>query len=368
MYILLLCALSAVFVFTVSFLYRRSWSKKLDITAGFDRDGIFEGERASIAQRFTNKKLLPVWWGSFKFQISGDLVFDGMQREDLDYYRNDPVSVWSYEMVSRSLPFTASKRGYYRLKDADFLTLDMFFRWKFIKPFPLCSELYVYPDAKQIQKFHIDFNRITGEIVKKRHIVEDPFQFRGIRDYYPFDSLKTVNWNATARTGEIKVNQYHYSSSQEVILLLDFDNYNDWDRKGVKEDAIRIAAHLVKRLLSNGIAVGMITNALSVSEEEIRIECRNGRTHYLNLLRGMAKIDTEKKAGPFGGYLKELSKSHDTRPQYLLISYYGGEDLEQQITDFRNGGMTLQWIFLKQHEKKLTVKNREDFYLCEEDE
>ena len=37
--------------------------------------------------------------------------------------------------------------------------------------------------------------------------MEDPFEYRGIREYQPYDDMRSVNWKATAKTGDLKVNQ-----------------------------------------------------------------------------------------------------------------------------------------------------------------
>lgn len=365
MFIILLFVTIALLTALISGYYRKNWSKNFSISIEFSKNGIFEGEKTEIKQVFTNRKMLPVWWGDVKFQVPGELKFDDTKVADRNYFHKDAVSIWPYEKVTRTLPFTAQRRGYYTVNTADFLTYDMFFSLKFIKVFPQSSELYVYPDIKRVESLDIDYKKIVGEIVKKRHIIEDPFQFRGIRDYYPFDSLKTVNWNATAKTGEMKVNQYHYTSSQEVVLLLDFDGYNIYDSRSVKEDLIRVTAFLAGKLIGNGISVGLLSNACSVTGEEINIPCKNGLNQNLFILKTLSKLQTDKLKRPFDLYLKDLLTKKDTRPQYILLSYYGGESLQQRADEIRFNGMSLHWVLLKEKDRKMDIKNHNDLYLCE---
>ncbi|BEP12453.1 DUF58 domain-containing protein [Acidothermaceae bacterium B102] len=47
------------------------------------------------------------------------------------------------------------------------------------------------------------------------------FEFADIRDFVPGDRRRDVNWRATARRGELRVNDHHPERSTDVVLLLD---------------------------------------------------------------------------------------------------------------------------------------------------
>jgi uncharacterized protein (DUF58 family) len=169
---------------------------------------------------------------------------------------------------------------------------DMFFKYRFIKKFAVFAELYVYPDIKKVNKFNVDFTNILGEVITKRHIIEDPFEFCSIRDYCPVDSLRTINWKATAKTGDVKVNQFNFTSSQKVMILLDFDSYNTYDRVEIKEDLIRIASFLTHNLIKNGIEVGLISNGCDIiTGKEIFAPYRNGIIQENKIFRLYARIN-----------------------------------------------------------------------------
>lgn len=243
----------------------------------------------------------------------------------------------------------------------------MFFQYKFIRSYPIFSELYVYPDMKSIRKFNVDFRKIVGDVIAKRHVIEDPFEFRGIRDYYPFDSLKTVNWNASAKTGDIKVNQYNYTSSQEVMLLLDMEGYNAFDKPAIKEDLIRIAAYLTRNLIQNGIPVGVMTNACDiVTGEELSIPCKNGSGQEKNIFRIYARIAEENVSQPYVQILQDKVFPH-AGPHYILISYYAGEALQTAVQNLISDGHSLQWLLLKDRARKINIINSKNLTICEAD-
>lgn len=366
MYILLIALLLAVSVGMLSRAYRRSWSKRLNVSLRLADDGVFEGEQGEVTEVISNNKLTPVFWGYLRFRVPGPLCFDGADAGH-DYYREDRVSVLAYEEISRTIRFTALRRGCYRLSGLQFTAGDLLFHYKMMRDFPSAPEIYVYPRVAEIGRFRIDYETIIGETAARRSLIEDPFSFRGIRDYSPFDSMKAVNWKATARTGNLKVNQYSTTQSLQIMLLVDLDGYNQMDGRQIKEDTIRTAACLARRLTLSGIASGFATNAAdTLTGESIRTECGSGRGHFLHLMREMAKIDAEKLLAPFDRILAELPRGSRAKTQYILISYYYGEDLVRRLTRLQAEGLSVQWVFLNDKSRKIDFVRRPGMYVCDE--
>ena len=363
MYIILTAFLLTLVCGLLSFFYNRNWSKKLSVTLRVPSDGIFEGETGEVAEIISNGKLTPLFWGSIQFRVPGALHF-GSSDSGQDYYREDRISVLPYEEVTKKLPFTAAHRGCYRLDDLQLTEGSLSFRYKMMKSFSASPEIYVYPRVKTTKRFKIDYRRIIGDAVARRSFLEDPFFFCGIRDYSPFDSMKKVNWKATARTGSLKVNQYHTTQSQRVMLLLDLDGYNKLDGRQIKEDVISTAAFLARKFALGGTAVGFTTNAADVfSGEHIETECKSGRSHFFLMMRQMAKIDTEKLLEPFGGILENLPRNAASATQYILISYRYSDGLVRQVEALRPN---IQWIFLHDKSRRINFVRCPGMYVCEE--
>lgn len=364
MFILLFLAVSFLVISRINAFYRKNWSRGVDIGIRFDSDGVFEGEEAGLSENVSNRKLMPLWWGSIQYPMPGSLKPLEPGSGTAGSHR-DTVSVFSYENLHRTLRFTAAKRGYYRIREAELTTEDLFFSYKYIKRYPIDTEFYVYPDILHTERFSIDFNRIVGEAIVRRHAIEDPFQLRGIRDYTPLDSLKDINWPATARTGDLKVNEYSNTSSQEVLLLLDFDGYNAYDHEKLKEDLIRAAAQLTVRLLKAGVPVGLLSNATDcVTQEEIRLPCRGGLDQNLRLLRQMARMDTGRLSRPFDELLGDKLPTGGST-HLILLSYYSEAQLQNKITELRAGGNSLRWILLREPESRALAPAIEGVTVCE---
>lgn len=368
MYLLLTALLLTAVFGILSRFYRKNWNKKLDVSLRFSADGMFEGESGEIIETVSNDKLIPVFRAYLQFKVPGPLRLEG---EDAghDIFRQDRFSVFSYEEITKRLRFTADRRGCYRLSDLQFVTGDLRFRYKMMLSFPGSPIIYVYPRSKELKRFHIEYEKIMGDAVARYSFLEDPFFFRGIRDYSPFDSMKNINWKATARTGSLMVNQYHTTQARKVMLLLDLDGYNRIDGRQIKEDTISAAAFLARRLTLDGVTAGFETNAADVlSGGRIETECRSGSGHFFHMMREMAKIDAGSLSVPFDRILEKLLQNGDRKTQYLLISYYYGDELVRRFAQLEASGLNIRWIYLHDETRGIRFTKRPGMYVCEEAE
>jgi hypothetical protein len=83
-----------------------------------------------------------------------------------------------------------------------------------------------------------------GTLRHTQPIFEDPSRVRGKRDYTTGDSLRRVDWKATATTGRLQVKQFEPSIALETALFLNLnaDEYLQRTRLDATELAIVIAA------------------------------------------------------------------------------------------------------------------------------
>lgn len=81
----------------------------------------------------------------------------------------------------------------------------------------------VYPSYIQMQKYELlaISNKLTISGIKKIRRIGHNFEFDQIRDYVSGDDFRTINWKATARRGELMVNQYQDEKSQQVYSIID---------------------------------------------------------------------------------------------------------------------------------------------------
>ena len=200
--------LGAVLLFAAqAWIYSHYWEKGLSAELLFSRESAVEGEECLLLERVENRKLLPLPMLKVKFQVSRNLRFsdegDGAVTDK--YYRNDILSLGPRQRVTRKIPFLCGARGYYRIRGLDLVAADLFLTREMIAEAEADTTLYVYPRPAAGVELDTALQKLNGEILAKRHMLEDPFEYRGIREYAAFDEMKTINWKATARMGELMV-------------------------------------------------------------------------------------------------------------------------------------------------------------------
>lgn len=370
MAILLLSSIVIIMVYIQLSAYKKNCFKGVSAGLKFKDEGVFEGEKTVIIEAIGNKKWLTLWWLLVEYKVSGHLLFKDngdftVANSDANY-RKDLFSLSPYQKVIRSYEIKAAKRGYYTIDNVSLKAGDLFGINKFLTDMPVFTSLYVYPALISVNEPDTQFERMIGEIITRRRLIDDPFQIRGIRDYMEFDSLKTVNWNATARCGQLKVNEYDYTSSREVMILLNIEKFNAWDGDGTIEESIRIAASLASECIKGGIPTGLISNGCScITKEGITLDISGSPGYSQVFYQSLACLDTKSITCPFCDTIREIGQSMNKLPLYVLISQYFGRDLEEEIQNARAKGFSIYWIIPKYHDTKLKFQNQNDIFVWE---
>jgi uncharacterized protein (DUF58 family) len=79
-----------------------------------------------------------------------------------------------------------------------------------------------------------------------------------LRQFVQGDDLRRVNWRATARTGELVVNQFHPERNAAVLLLLDVLTDVTGQRGAPLDECVRAVAALADRYLARRDRVGLL--------------------------------------------------------------------------------------------------------------
>jgi uncharacterized protein (DUF58 family) len=84
-------------------------------------------------------------------------------------------------------------------------------------------------------------------------------EFADLRPFVPGDRVRHVNWRASARRGELWVNEHHAERNADVVILLDsFAEARRRDRTTL-DPALRAASTLAARYLREKDRVGFVT-------------------------------------------------------------------------------------------------------------
>ena len=141
-------------------------------------------------------------------------------------YKRDVFSFLFHQQITRTLPFQAKKRGFYEITGAHAVAYDLFFREGLYSDYPQQTQMYVYPRQVDTARIQMICRAVSGMVLSRNRLYEDPFEFSGIRDYRKEDPMNRINWKSSARMGDLMVNQFDATTSVEVTVLLDIEDAN----------------------------------------------------------------------------------------------------------------------------------------------
>ena len=328
--------------------YEKMGHKNLKVTVSFAQKGITEGETGEIIEVIENRKKLPLTMLKVKFQTSKDLEFAGENGSTTtdQYYRNDIFQIGGGEKITRKLTFCGKKRGYYHIKNIDLVVSDLFLTNEIIKSITTECYLYVYPKIFESMELQDSLQKLNGEIIVKRHMVEDPFEYRGIREYQPYDDIRSVNWKATARTGSLKVNQQNYTAMQTIRIFLNLEDEGVWKKYRQVEGAMQIVMGIASYFLSQGIKVACYANGRDIiTGEHVAIDGGAGVGQLDMIGKALARIDTKKEARPFCKLFEEMLMEDADGMFTFFVSPNGYHDFEQLLLKCSEKGMEFAWFY-----------------------
>lgn len=315
MVIIFVAAIAGALFFLQKYLYKKNWQKGVEVLLKFDRETVTAGENVKLLEVIENRKYLPLPSLKVKFQCSKHLHFlDATNSAVTDrYYRNDLFSIMPYKRITRSNKLHCPQRGYFTINGVDLVGADLFFSEEMVGRREISTSLYVLPAPAKSYDLEDALKKINGEIAVRRYVLEDPFTFRGIREYRPCDEMKTVNWKATARTGELKVNMREHTAVKNVRIFLNLSDRNILRREELLELSISIAKRLALELLSQGIQLSLYANARDcVSGEILKMKNRGSGANLPDIDKALARLDLEQQPADFAEcFSNELFEEDD---------------------------------------------------------
>ncbi len=325
---------------------KNRWSENLEVSMRFDDQEIIEGEDSSMTLQITNKKSMPLPAVLFKFQTQKGLTLIDNENSAVtdNVYVRHVFTLMSYQRITRKTRLKGSKRGYYNVSSIDLIANDLMYTDVEIVTIPYDISLYVLPARSgYASQLVTPFREISGQTLMNSMIFEDPFEFRGIRPYQTYDTMKKINWNASAKTGELKVNQFFDTTKQTVVILLNLERARCSGEEILQEESIRIVRTFFEWLSAKGISVCFYTNGRDVlTGEEVSIEKGAGSAHVAKALRYLARIDTGKELRDFRKILKKHNTDKNT--VHLIISAQMLESMREAYTEFAQEHPYTKWI------------------------
>lgn len=345
---LIIAVFVAVLIYGIQYrLYRQFWNEKLHISVKFQNSYMDNGDKNHLVEVVSNEKWLPLPVLHVKYSTSKTFLFDDYENTSVTdlYHRNDVFSVLGNQKVTRILSFTATKRGFYTMNHQNIIAKDFFMTKTFANSIKDYSDLYVFPRKYEGTAIELMCNWLMGEIETKKSLFEDPFSFRGIREYSFDDSMNRINWKATAKTGRLMVNQYSRTSEYKTKIMLNLDTNNMIRTEKLQEVCIELASSLAKYFLEQNISVMLESNGYDiVNKDLVAVEGGTSLKHLVTVDKCLSRID---KSGDVEEFLEMVDKdiaNIEDGITYVFISAYYKNDILLKLDYMIKKGASLKLI------------------------
>lgn len=340
MLILFLLCIGAAWLLQ-SVLYQKCWHKNLKVEIAFTDSYVYEGDDSCLKETITNGKNLPLPALEVRLSMSRNLKFSGEAKENSNVtdltYKRDVFSFFGHQKVIRRLPFACARRGYYEITNSELVGYDLFYTRGYYREQAQKTAMYVYPRQIDVRRINLICQALTGTMLSQSRLNPDPFEFSGIREYYPTDPMNHINWKASARSGSLMVNQYDSTTSVQVTVVLDVEDSNILKYEELTEESIRILSSLASRLVKKGMELDLISNG------ELSMHIKSGgQVQELN--RRLARLSLQDRKEKIAGVLEEEASRKRSGRIYVLISKNLNAGTEQALRTLSAGGNGILWI------------------------
>ena len=326
-------------IYIVSLFWTRQSAKNISCTRKFEKR-IFLGEEVPVLLEVQNKGWLPIPWLYVYESLPVELAA-GISIKRV-------ISLGPHGKSEILYKLNAYKRGYYPVGP---------FTTKFGDTLGLADvqELERQPDYITVYPRIIPFTNTKlpsrsplGTMRHQQPIFEDPSRVRGKRDYFASDSLRRVDWKASASTGRLQIKQFEPSIAlqTEIFLNLNASEYVTRHRIDATELAIVVAASMANWAVIQKQAVGLTTNGVDGHSNNSSVQpipSRKGRVHLIHILDLLARIQTT-ETHPLTEMLNQETPKLPWGTTVVIITGSIKEDLFDEIFQIKRRGQSVVLI------------------------
>ena len=193
--------------------------------------------------------------------------------------------------------------------------------------------------------------RIPAEILKKvrrielstRHLVDDMFggeyhsvfkgtgmEFDEVREYFPGDDVRSIDWNVTARMGRPFIKRYKEERELTVMLVVDASASGLFgSRERLKSEIIaEVASVLAFSAIRNQDKVGCL---IFTDRTEKYIPPEKGHRHVLRIIRELLYFKPEGTGTDIGKALETITHLQRRKAVVFLLSDFFDEGYETAL-------------------------------------
>ena len=172
---------------------------------------------------------------------------------------------------------------------------------------------------RKIRRIEIKSNKLVEEIFSGEYrsgFRGKGIEFEDIREYYPGDDIRNIDWNVTARHNKAYVKQFSEERELNIFLLIDMSRSNSFGNK--KELIAEVGATLAFSANRNNDKVGVI---FFTEKVEKFIPSKNGRKHVLSIIENILNFEPVHSGTNLAQALQYFNRIEKTSVVFLISDF-----------------------------------------------
>jgi uncharacterized protein (DUF58 family) len=345
-----------VFVFAAIFLVvfgeitRKKSFQRLLIKRSCDKEYVYPGEEFKLTTTVENNKWLPISFLYIEEEMPVEIVRATQEsyefRTNHNYYLSSYSISW-HERIKRSYKAVINRRGVYCIRNMHVSVGDLLGFSYTTQPWEDFLEIAVFPEVKDFKTLKLENRSLQGESIIRRWLFKDMQYIKGIREYNVEDRMKDIHWKSSLKSGKLMVKDYDYTSDQELIIIINVqcgEPYWSCINKSAVERSIDVGVSFAAQAISEGIPVGMWTNAQIVSyNSEFNREVKPSVRSFGSILRLCSRIDYSCKY-TLEDYLSFNRSKFNKRAIYVLVTPYLNKESVNLMAKLTRSGHAIKLV------------------------
>ncbi len=222
------------------------------------------------------------------FFTIGDTLPDGLQTVGDGDGRTLIPSISTDEQTTFDYILQANRRGVFEVGPATVKHSDLIGMFNFDRQIGETDELVVHPTPVTIPQVWTRVASLRAPERPRRRFRGEGSELYGTRPFVPGDDLRRVDWNATARRGQLIVREYERAEATDAAMVLDLDRsvHTGEGDSATVERAVKLAASITAQLLERGSSVGIV----AVDEEDRSIAASAAPQQSAQIMDALARV------------------------------------------------------------------------------
>lgn len=208
--------------------------------------------------------------------------------------------------------------------------------WWQRRTLPPALDVRVYPNFVPLTRFALfsadQASRLVGAHIKRRR--GEGTDFHQMREYRTGDSLRQLDWKATARARKLVSREYQDEKNQQLVLLLDTGRRMLATEGGLShfDHALNAALVVAYLALRQGDAAGLLATG---GDQRRWVAPQRGMGAVEHLLRASYDLQPQMVATDYLAAATELSLRQRRRSLVMLVTNVRDEDIEDLLAAVR---------------------------------